>query len=77
MNEVFGLLSNQENIPDSGLEELNLTNIDSKRMNWKDPFDESVLDHLASRCHRLKTLEILFVSTMPFLHRMQLCKWIG
>lgn len=34
MNEVFGLLANQENIGDDGLEELILDNLDSRRMNW-------------------------------------------
>lgn len=73
MNEILSLLSLQENIPSTGLLELEF----DKWMDLEEPLDDSVMHELFARCQNIKTLKITSKSYLMEHVRRELAKQIA
>ena len=72
MNEILGLLIIQENIPESGLEELSFYHWPSLK---EGTLDDSVLQQYVNKCHSLKKLKIDSMLDCSESIRMQLARF--
>lgn len=67
LNEILGLFTIKENIPETGLNELLISS-------WsiEDPLDEEVLQQVFDLCPNLKRLTLSWMCLLPDAVRMQL-----
>ena len=71
VNELFGLLLQQENIPQEGLKELMLDGGDE---HMSEPLDSSVMQSLLSKCKALTKLQMTEMRWLPENVRIHLSK---
>ena len=62
MNELIGLVVNQENIPQEGFKELCLSTLNG---GLNQPLDDSVTQSLLSKCQALNTLKLNEIHILP------------
>ena len=68
MNEMLGMLAQQEEIPEEGLKEL----VFDYWQNVSEPLDSSVLQSLANKCLSLRSLKLSYMHNLPAEVKMQL-----
>lgn len=71
---MLGLLSIQENIPETGLELLVISGGDA---HLAEPLDESILQQLANRCLNIKKFRVNGVTKMPDQVRVQMANFVA